>query len=252
MNIQWDAEKYGSDFSFVQQYGGGAAELVDPVPGGTLLDLGCGNGALTALLRDRGFQVMGMEASAEQLALAQRTYPNIPFVQGDAADFSLPEPVDAVFSNAVFHWIDKARQPDLLACVHRALKPGGQFVFEFGGAGNNRLIHGALAETFARRGLPYRNPFYFPTVGEYAGRLEAAGFRVRLALLFDRPTRLAGEHGLEDWMAMFLKTPLAALETEEEKRDVLRETAEALRNDLCRDGVWYADYVRLRMKAIRL
>jgi trans-aconitate methyltransferase len=252
MNIQWDAEKYGSDFSFVQQYGGGAAELVDPVAGGTLLDLGCGNGALTARLRDRGFRATGLEASAEQLALARRSWPDIPFFQGDAADFSLPEPVDAVFSNAVFHWIDAARQPDLLTCVHRALKPGGQFVFEFGGAGNNRLIHGALAETFARRGLPYRNPFYFPTVGEYAGRLEAAGFRVRLALLFDRPTRLAGDRGLEDWMAMFLKTPLAALETEEEKRDVLRETAAALRNDLCRDGVWYADYVRLRMKAVRL
>lgn len=252
MNIQWDAEKYGSDFSFVQQYGGGAAELVDPVPGGTLLDLGCGNGALTALLRDRGFRVMGLEASPEQLALARRSWPDIPFFQGDAADFSLPEPVDAVFSNAVFHWIDAARQPDLLACVHRALKPGGQFVFEFGGAGNNRLIHGALAETFARRGLPYRNPFYFPTVGEYAGRLEAAGFQVRYAVLFDRPTRLTGERGLEEWMDMFLKTPLSAFETEAERRAVLRETAEALREELFREGAWYADYVRLRMKAIRL
>ena len=76
MNIQWDAEKYGSDFSFVQQYGGGVAELVDPVAGGTLLDLGCGNGALTARLRDRGFRTMGLEASPEQLALARRSWPD--------------------------------------------------------------------------------------------------------------------------------------------------------------------------------
>lgn len=252
MNIQWDAETYSRDFSFVQQYGGGVADLVDSVPGGTLLDLGCGNGALTALLRDRGFRVMGLEASAEQLDLARRTYPDIPFVQGDAADFSLPEPVDAVFSNAVFHWIDAGRQPDLLACVHRALKPGGQFVFEFGGAGNNRLIHGALAAAFSRRGLPYRNPFYFPTIGEYAVLLEKAGFRVRSAVLFDRPTRLTGDHGLENWMTMFLKTPLSVFGTEVEKTAVLAETAEALRGDLCRDGAWYADYVRLRMKAERI
>ena len=251
MNIQWDAEKYTADFSFVHQYGSGVAELIDGERDIKVLDLGCGNGALSKALRDRGYVVTGLDASKELLEIARTNYPDIPFIQGDATDFSLPEPVDVVFSNAVLHWIDREWQGALLRCVYRALRDRGQFVFEMGGCGNNRLIHAALAEAFARRGYPYQMPFYFPTIGEYAGLLEAAGFQVRCAVLFDRPTELKGEAGMEDWIRMFVKTPFSIIEGEAERAELIRQAAERLRGALYKNGRWYADYVRLRMKAVK-
>lgn len=251
MNIKWDADKYTSSFSFVHQYGSGAAALIDRTAGAAALDLGCGNGALTKALAEDGLAAFGMDASPDLLQIARATYPELTFREGDATDFTLEAPVDIVFSNAVFHWIAREDQPRLLNCVHRALKDGGQFVFEFGGHGNNRLIHQALAEEFQRRGLIYRMPFYFPTIGEYAVLLEAAGFQVRFAALFDRMTELQGENGLADWIELFVKTPFASV-PEEEKREIVEAAAGSLRRELYRDGKWYADYVRLRMKALRL
>lgn len=250
MNIQWDAKKYDRDFSFVPRHGAELISLLESQTAHTVLDLGCGNGTLTKALADEGFSVCGLDASEAQLELAKQSYPDISFVLGDATDFHLDAPVDAVFSNAVFHWIDRQKHPQMLACVYRALKEGGQFVFECGGYQNGYRIHRALRAAFEKRHLEYRFSCYFPTIGEYAALLEQAGFKVTYAALFDRPTPLKGETGLEDWIRMFLKEPFAgmnaALQTE-----IIDETVEVLRPTLFKNGEWIADYVRLRCKAIK-
>lgn len=251
MNITWDADKYTEDFSFVHQYGNQVADWIEAEAGSTVLDLGCGNGALTNGLKEKGFAVMGMDASQAFLEIARNHYPDILFIQADATKFSLEQPVDVVFSNAVFHWIDPARQPELLRCVYQALKENGEFVFEFGGQGNNRLIHRALAEVFSACGYAYKMPFYFPGIGEYAALLEQAGFQARRAVLFDRPTALNGEQGLKDWLNMFVKTPFSVVKSPEDREKILDDTVEQLREALYKDGRWYADYVRLRMRAIK-
>lgn len=252
MNIKWDADKYTSDFSFVHQYGNSVTELISADKNSSILDLGCGNGALTKALQDKGYMVKGLDASKELLDIARKNYPDIEFIQADAVSFSVEEPVDVVFSNAVFHWIEREKQRNMLRCVHNALKENGEFVFEFGGYGNNQLIHGALAEAFAECRYVYKMPFYFPAISEYSTLLEDTGFRVRYAVLFDRPTELKGEDGLKDWIKMFVKTPFSVIGNEDEKDAVIDRAVENLRNVLYRDGKWYADYVRIRMKAIRL
>ncbi len=249
-NIDWDAAGYSEHFSFVHQYGGDLLSLLDIRPGMRCLDLGCGNGALTERLKEAGLEVTGMDASENMLQIARSRHPGLTFIRGDATGFSLDHPVDIIFSNAVFHWIDAPKQPDLLACVFAALKPGGQLVFEFGGRGNNALIHRGLAAAFARRKLCYRMPFYFPSLAEYAGLLEQSGFIVTEARLFPRPTLLEGEKGLVEWMKMFVQAPFAGLD-EALAEEIRQETAAALRPVLFREGRWYADYVRLRGKAIR-
>lgn len=252
MNIEWDADKYTANFSFVHKYGNSMIDMIDADEGSTVLDLGCGNGALTKALQDKGFMVKGIDASHELLEIARKNYPNIEFIQADAADFSVEKPVDAVFSNAVFHWIDKDRQSDMLKCVYKALKENGQFVFEFGGHGNNKLIHDALSEIFTEHGYRYQMPFYFPTIGEYSALLENSGFKVIYAFLFDRLTELKGENGLRDWINMFVKAPFTVVKDKEEREVITEKAADRLKSSLCKDGKWYADYVRIRMKAVRL
>ena len=252
MNIKWDAAKYTSDFSFVHQYGNSVIDMIDADKKGTVLDLGCGNGALSKNLYDAGYIVKGIDASKELLDIARKDYPDIEFIQADATNFSLQEPVDVVFSNAVFHWIDKERQQDMLKCVYNTLKENGQFVFEFGGYGNNQLIHQALAEVFSEYQYTYIMPFYFPTISEYSTLLENAGFKVVYAILFDRPTELKGENGLKDWINMFVKTPFDAIENKDERETIIDKAVDKLKGVLYRDSIWYADYVRIRMKTIRI
>ncbi|MCM1561755.1 MAG: methyltransferase domain-containing protein [Butyrivibrio sp.] len=250
MNIRWDADKYTKDFSFVHQYGNGVAELIDGEMDGTLIDLGCGNGALTKILQNKGFQAAGMDSSEELLDTARQQYPDITFIQADATDFSVGEAVDVIFSNAVFHWIEKEKQMDMLNCVYKALKEKGQFVFEFGGHGNNALIHGVLGDVFSEHGYEYKMPFYFPTIGEYAALVERAGFQVKYAVLFDRPTELKGNDGLKEWIHMFVKAPFAGVD-DLEREGIICQAVERLRDVLYREGRWYADYVRIRMKAVK-
>lgn len=252
MNIVWDADKYTSDFAFVHYYGNSVMELIDAAEGSSVLDLGCGNGVLTMALQERGYSAKGLDSSEELLDIARKAYPSLEFMQGDATNFGLSEPVDVVFSNAVFHWIDKDRQCDMLKCVYNALRKKGQFVFEFGGYGNNKSIHEALEISFSKYGYSYKMPFYFPKISEYTSLLENTGFLVKYAALFDRPTELKGENGLRDWIAMFIKSPFLIIKSTYEKEIILNEVEEILQHDLYKNDKWYADYVRLRVKAIRL
>ncbi len=249
MNIDWDARNYAEHFSFVPKYGRDLFELLigDKLK---ILDLGCGGGMLTKELCDRGHDVTGTDLSESQIEYAKKCFPEINFFVSDAVTLNCNQKFDAVFSNAVLHWIDERNQPLVAKNVFNCLKKGGQFVLEMGGIGNNALIHGELERQFAARGLEYRMPFFFPSVGQYASVLEGAGFRVVYALLFDRPTPLEGENGLKEWMDTFVKAPFYGIDAA--VADQIKMNAQAaLKDRLLHDGVWYADYVRLRMKALK-
>lgn len=250
MNIDWNAKGYQKDFAFVPKYGEAVLDLIDAAPGALAVDLGCGNGGLTGKLIERGYRVVGVDASAPMLALAKERYPDTTFLQADACTFQLPEQADVIFSNAVLHWIDAAKQNELIANIASQLKPGGQLVCEFGGKGCAETVHAALEKIFAAHGLTYRRTFYFPTVGEYAPMLERHGLQVRAALLFDRPTPQQTEDGLADWIRMFDKAPFAGV-PEELQETIIREAVETLRPVLYHDGHWYVDYVRIRIKAVK-
>ena len=193
----WDVERYEAGYSFVWSYGSKVVDLLDPKPGERILDLGCGTGRLTAEIASRDAKVIGLDSSPEMIAQSRINYPDLEFMLADGAHFSLPDPLDAVFSNATLHWIPDRR--GVVACVCRALRPGGRFVAEFGARGNVRAILRAVAEVLGHD----TNPWYFPSLGEYATLLESEGFRVNQAVQFDRLTQLETGHGMEDWLEMF-------------------------------------------------
>jgi trans-aconitate methyltransferase len=249
---QWDAGHYNQSFSFIWQYGSGVLELLDPQPGERILDLGCGTGHLTARIAESGASVVGIDHSIEMVEAARATYPEIEFHRMDATDFSFSDPFDAIFSNATLHWVKPPEQA--ISCMRGALKPGGRLVAEFGGHGNVEQVIQALVDELAQHSVAdgmSRNPWYFPSIGQYAALLEQNGFEPVFACLYDRPTLLdGGEDGLAGWLSMFGDSFLADL-SENTQQAVIAGVAERLRPALLRDGNWYADYRRLQVVAIR-
>jgi trans-aconitate methyltransferase len=241
----WDAQSYQDRHSYVFKHGEGLVELLNPKPGEAILDLGCGSGQLTAKIAEAGARVSGIDLSPDMIAQASANYPGIEFSVGDATTFALAEPVDAVFSNAVLHWVNDAA--GAIARVYSALKPGGRFVLEMGGKGNTRTLLAAVRDVAGA----LQNPWFYPSVGEYSVLLEKQGFEVRFATLFDRPTTVPGENGLDDWLVMFGGKLFAGI-GEEKQREIRREVADRLRPVMFREGNWIVDYRRLRVVAVKV
>ena len=141
MNHQtWDPERYGSNARFVSDLGMPVVELLAPRPGERILDLGCGDGALTEKLVALGCAVVGVDGSAEQVAA--RAPAASTRASWTARRSTSRGEFDAVFSNAALHWM---KRPDaVIAGVWRALRPGGRFVGESAAHGCVATIVAAL------------------------------------------------------------------------------------------------------------
>lgn len=224
--------------------------LITKQPGSRVIDLGCGNGSLTAHIADLGYIVMGIDDSEEMLRLAEKEHPDLNFIQENAVSFHLEKGADVIFSNAVFHWIDEKDQQTMLSNIYCNLKPGGELVCEFGGFGCAEAVHGTLEQCFSDHGLTYRRVFYFPTIGQYAPMLEKAGFKIEYAALFDRPTPQNGADGLANWIRMFVKKPFEEI-GKELKEEIISDAVSRLRNMLYQNGCWIVDYVRIQFRAVK-
>lgn len=243
----WRAETYQRHTGFVPVLGAPVLELLDPKPGERILDLGCGDGALTEKLVAAGADVLGVDASEAMVEAARRRGLNAR--QGDASKLDIDGGFDAVFSNAALHWMLDADA--VVQGVHRALEPGGRFVGEFGGHGNVAAITVALLAVLARRGIDGAavHPWFFPTTDAYRRRLERLGFEVVTIDLIPRPTPLPTD--MEGWLET-MAGPFFAAVDQSERADALAETIELLKPCLCDEqGAWTADYVRLRFVARR-
>lgn len=248
---QWNADLYDRKHSFVAEYGAALLDLLAPRPSEFILDLGCGTGALTQQIADRRATVLGIDSAASMIAQAQQNYPNLRFEVADATDLPFVEQFDAIFSNAVLHWV---KPPEAaIARMWQALKPGGRLVVEFGGKGNVNAIATALEQSLREMGYPSPetlNPWYFPSIGEYTNLLEQQGFEVQFAALFDRPTPLSDADGIQNWIKMFAQSFLQAVPTGQQTA-FLTQITERIRSQLYHDGTWFADYRRIRAIALK-
>ncbi|MBX6769817.1 MAG: class I SAM-dependent methyltransferase [Actinomadura rubrobrunea] len=249
--MNWAVTTYDSAFGYVSAHGAPLVDLLDPQPGERIIDLGCGTGTFTAQIAERGAEVLGIDGNPEMIARARALNPGLSFAVGDAHTFTTTEKYDAVASNAALHWMN--RDPDaVIARVHAALRPGGRFVGELGGAGNCAELIAAMQTAWRVFGLGEPElPWYFPSPAEYAARLEAGGFTIRLLEHADRPTRMTeGPDGAADWVRTYAAGALAEVPPD------LVEPLLARINDLAapalrRESGWVADYVRLRFAAVR-
>jgi SAM-dependent methyltransferase len=233
---KWDAGDYARVGSFVSELGQAALDLLDPQPGERILDVGCGEGALSWKIVERGATVTGIDNSLEMIEAARARHLDALVV--DAADMHFDNEFDAAFSNAALHWmLDKDR---VAANIHRALKSGGRFAGEMGGEGNIARLQEAVDEEMVLRGYvpPADGKNWYPSSEEFAEVYERAGFVEVDARLIDRPTPL--EHGVAAWMTTFRKGWFdRAGVPEEERADIGAAVADRFGSDV-------ADYVRLR------
>jgi trans-aconitate methyltransferase len=243
----WDPALYARNARFVSDLGSPVVELLGPKPGEKILDLGCGDGVLTKKLVELGCEVVAVDSSAAQVEAARKLGLDAHTIGGE--DLPYVEEFDAVFSNAVLHWIKRADV--MIAAVYRSLKPGGRFVAECGGYGCVDKIRTALVQALDRRGFDgeARVPWYFPTPGDYATRLERAGFRVDTIALIPRPTPLPGD--IIGYLETFGLSFFQGF-SDEARAEYLQEVRTVLEPQL-RDsnGTWVADYVRLRFAATK-
>ncbi len=242
----WSAETYARHARFVSDLAGPVLEWLAPQAGERILDLGCGDGVLTAELARRGVSVLGIDISESLLKAAADRGVETRHIDGQNLPFE--GEFDAVFSNAALHWMSNASA--VIEGVFRALKPGGRFVAEFGGHGNVAAVTTAMRATAWRRGgdAALAGPWFFPSVAVYREMLEERGFRVVRIGLFPRPTPLAS--GMIAWLRVFRRPFFAQFGADEDL--VLSEVEELLAPSL-RDakGNWTADYVRLRVEAVK-
>src|SRR5580658_3740929 len=246
---QWNAAGYAANAHFVPALGQPVLDLLQPQSGERILDLGCGDGALTEKLAALGARVVGIDTSEEMIAAARKRSLDARVVDAKALPFE--NEFDAVFSNAVLHWIKD--DPDApLVGAFRALKGGGRFVGELGGHACVGAIIVALVATLERRGVKdaaSRIPWYFPTAEDYEMRLQRAGFVPQSVQLIPRPTPLPT--GMRGWLDTFAN-PFSAAFPGDERGGFLDEVTALLKPVLCdANGKWTADYIRLRFAAIK-
>ncbi len=248
---QWNANLYDTKHKFVSQLATDLIELLAPQPEERILDIGCGTGHLTQEIANCGAEVLGIDSAETMILQAQINYPKLKFAVVDAINIDFKAEYDAVFSNAVLHWIKQPKK--VIDGVWKSLKPGGRFVVEFGGKGNINLIQTALKQAICNETSAVEevlNPNYFPSIAEYGSLLEKQGFELTFANLFSRPTPLDGEEGIVNWLKMFRNSALATFSQAAQAR-ILSNVQEQLRPFLYKNGTWFADYRRLRIVAIK-
>jgi len=227
----------------------------------SLLDLGSGDGQVTAAIADRvpDGQVVGLDASPAMVAHARAEYgrdrPNLGFVLGDMQAIPFGDGFDRIFSNAALHWAP--RQDLVLGGIARALHPGGRAVLQMGGAGNAapmlHLLDDLLASDRWGRFFPRRGPRYaFPDDRTYRELLEEAGLEPVEVSLRPKTMIQQGRDGLAGWVrtTWLLYTEAVPSEEREEFVDAIVDGYLA-GHPADVDGTVRVPMVRLQVVAVR-
>lgn len=232
---------------FISHLAAPILEMLEPKQGEKILDLGCGDGSLTIEIKKSGAHVQGVDLNTDKVQKAREK--GIDASVSNITQISFDNEFDAIFSNAVLNWVKN--QTHAIHNVHKALKSGGRLIAEFGGDGNIKTITDAMQEVFDKNSNfgNFKNPWYYPSADEYRTLLEENGFKVEYCELVSKPTHVVN---MDQWLDAFAAGIISHLR-KEEKIDFKEQVKNILRPKLYTNETdWTLDYVRLRVKAIKV
>jgi trans-aconitate methyltransferase len=241
---RWNADKYNQHADFVSNLALPVVDLLNPQANEKILDLGCGDGTLAIEIEKFSTKVLAVDLSENMVEKAKEK--GIEAYVMSATELTFDNQFDAVFSNAVLHWV---KEPETaIKKISAALKAGGRFIAEFGGYGNIKYLTDAMQEVFDKHEEygKFKLPWYFPKETEYQKLLEENGFMIDSIELIPRPTKI---DDIANWLDIFANGIVLHL-TEEQQDSFKQEVRTILKPKIYneKDG-WVADYVRLRLKA---
>ncbi len=243
----WDANRYNKHADFVSNLAMPVIELLNPQENEKILDLGCGDGTLSIEIKKSNAQVKAVDLSANMVKKAKEK--GIDAYIMSVTDLDFKNEFDAVFSNAVLHWVKDSQLT--IENIYGVLKSEGRFIAEFGGYGNIKYLTDAFAEVFDKNKEygEFINPWYFPTKEGYQKQLENNGFKIEYIELIQRPTPI---DDISNWLDIFANGILSHLNTHQQIA-LKKELREILKTKIFtkKDG-WVVDYVRLRVKAVKI
>jgi trans-aconitate 2-methyltransferase len=178
----WDAKSYQRVSVPHEEWARSVLDRLPLVGGETVLDAGCGSGRVTGLLIERleTGRVVAVDGSPSMVESVREVLrPGDEALVVDLTELSLRDPVDAVFSSAVFHWV--LDHDSLFERLHTALARGGRIAAQCGGAGNIARLRAnceevASREPYARYFEGFSEPWNYAGAEETEARLRAAGF----------------------------------------------------------------------------
>jgi trans-aconitate methyltransferase len=209
-HYSWDAVDYAKNSS--NQYNW-AKELIPKLNlqgNESLLDIGCGNGKVSALLATYlpYGEVVGVDSSHEMIIQARRSYPqirypNLAFLKMDARELTFNERFDVAFSDATLHWIIEHEL--VLKGVYKSLVKGGRLLFQMAGKGNAQDVLAVIQEMISEESCkPYFKNFTFPYgfygPEEYNKWLQETGFKPERIELVSKNAKFKGKEGLAGWI----------------------------------------------------
>ena len=188
-HAKWNAADYAANSAAQHAWARELIAKLDLRGDERVLDVGCGDGKVTAELA-RAVPcgaVTGIDASPEMIEFARTTFSpsaasNLDFQVMDARQIQFDRKFDLVFSSSVLHWVDD--HPAFLRGAAAALKPGGRLHVSCGGKGNAQDVFLALRPEMRRScWAPFfrrmAKPYFFYTPGDYQKWLPKFGFIAR-------------------------------------------------------------------------
>jgi trans-aconitate methyltransferase len=252
----FDGEKYKSASRHQKEWGWDLIAGLALKGNESILDLGCGDGVLTeqlSLLVPNG-RVIGIDASASMISTAQTLHrENLEFVHMDINEIPFEHEFDLIFSNAALHWVKDHKR--LLRNSYRALRPGGELLWDFGGFGNCSnfcdVIQKKIKEPrYMNYFANFQWPWFMPSKSQYTELIAELDFPDYAVKEINRDRYFSNASEMVQWIDQPCIVPFTEHLPYRIKADFRREVVEEmLRRTRQPDGTCFETFRRLMVYA---